>query len=342
MTAAFDPRGLRWAYPLAGVLAGYGVELRRRGRWLVGRCPFHEDHTPSLLVDESDQHFHCFGCAAHGDVLDLVMRVEGLDFRRALARLAADAPRARRPPPPPPLRDPRPWGTAECTCLAAAMQLYRAQLSNEPAALTYAAGRGIARATLGRCGVGFAAGGTLVAYLRRHDIPLGLARRVGLLDRRGRERFAGRIVLPELRAGAPIWLIGRVLSAAAPGPKYLGLPGRKPLLGWEAARGAAAVTVVEGVFDLLALVQWGEPALALAGTHASPASLAALRAFPRVYLAFDADAAGRNAAAALQAALGERAHRVALPGVKDVGDLAPLPDGHARFARARAAYLEAA
>lgn len=340
-TRPLDTRALRRAYPLAVVAARYGVELAKRGAHLMmGRCPLHEDRTPSFLVDERDQHYHCFGCGAHGDVIDLVRHLERLDFRGAVERLAG--PGLGRGParaPAAPRRPPRCLDVGRdeeaLRCLAAAVELYRNQLLAEPAALAYLAGRGLERRALESRRVGYVLGDTLAPYLRWRRLSLSAARRAGLLDREGRERMAGRVVLPEIRAGFPRWLIGRTVALAAPGPKYLGLPGRKPLLGWEAAQGATAVVVVEGPLDLLVLAQWGVAAVALAGSRASDEHLAALRRFERVYLALDADVAGRAGSAALAGALGAAARPVAIPaGAKDVADLAPRPDGRAAFLRA--------
>jgi DNA primase len=94
------------------------------------------------------------------------------------------------------------------------------------------------------------------------------------------------------------------------------------------------VTLVEGVFDLLVLRQWGEPALALAGTHASAAVLDELRRFPRIIIALDADTAGQAACAALQRVLGARARPLMLRGAKDVAELALRPDGYSVFMHA--------
>ena len=62
----------------------YGVELRH-GK---ARCPFHNDHTPSLLVKED--HYHCFGCGAHGDVIDFVAGLFSLSPWEAAKKLASD------------------------------------------------------------------------------------------------------------------------------------------------------------------------------------------------------------------------------------------------------------
>jgi DNA primase len=67
-----------------GDLIGRFVPLRPSGHRLVGRCPFHGDHTPSFMVYPGTQSFHCFGCRAHGDVFAFLMRYERLTFREAL------------------------------------------------------------------------------------------------------------------------------------------------------------------------------------------------------------------------------------------------------------------
>jgi DNA primase len=134
-----------------------------------------------------------------------------------------------------------------------------------------------------------------------------------------------------------VWLIGRRLDSGAgdDAPKYLGLPGRKPLLGWDQARTQPAVVLVEGVFDFLTLRMWGYPVLALLGTDLRQDLVADLRTLGRVYLVLDNDDAGLEAAWRLQQQIGPTAVAVALPeGIKDVAELAPRPDARALFAGA--------
>ncbi len=332
---------LKRAHPLPGVVAGYEVALCRSGQVLLGRCPFHDDHEPSLLVDPHDDHFHCFGCRAHGDLLDFVRRMERTDFRGAVERLSRCPERAAIPArdtAAPPngwfaaRRSPPAWNLKERACLTSAVELYEQQLRAEPKARAYLRCRGLTPETIARHRLGYAVGGTLAADLRRTGLPIADARRVGLLDRQDREHLRGRLIIPELRDGQPVWLIGRAVGSDG-GRRYLGLPGRKPLLGWEAAVGAPLVFVTEGPFDWLVLRQWGYPALALVGAHARPDLLRSLKQFPCLALVLDNDAAGQAGATTLEQVLGPRAHRVALPdGVKDVAELGAWPDGQARFA----------
>jgi len=74
---------LKSAIAIEDLVARY-VPLRRSGQHCVGRCPFHEDNNPSLVVYPASQTFHCYGCQAHGDGLAFLMRVEHLTFPEAL------------------------------------------------------------------------------------------------------------------------------------------------------------------------------------------------------------------------------------------------------------------
>lgn len=66
------------------------TNLGRHGKQLVGLCPFHGDKTPSLSVNEDKGVFHCFGCGEGGDVFTFVQKIEGIDFKEALAHLGLD------------------------------------------------------------------------------------------------------------------------------------------------------------------------------------------------------------------------------------------------------------
>ena len=77
---------------LVALVQAAGVELRRHGANLVGRCPFHDDQGPSLVVTPAKHLWHCLGaCQAGGSVIDWVMRAERVSFRRAVEWLRARA-----------------------------------------------------------------------------------------------------------------------------------------------------------------------------------------------------------------------------------------------------------
>jgi len=80
---------LRARTPLAPLIGRKTRLLRAGGRNWKGCCPFHQEKTPSFYVYED--HFHCFGCGAHGDAVTFVMRADGASFPEAVERLAAEA-----------------------------------------------------------------------------------------------------------------------------------------------------------------------------------------------------------------------------------------------------------
>lgn len=69
-------------------IVGRWVELRRKGSYLVGRCPFHEDSKPSFSVSERLQRYKCFACGASGDVVDFVANITNKGKREALQTLS--------------------------------------------------------------------------------------------------------------------------------------------------------------------------------------------------------------------------------------------------------------
>ncbi|MCC6174072.1 MAG: toprim domain-containing protein [Chloroflexi bacterium] len=339
MLRRIDIDALKRSRPIADVVASYGIELRASGRTLVGRCPFHTDGgRPNLYLYPTTESFYCFRCGVGGDAVTFVERIEGVGFLEAIRRLLGGRPciaEPRRLVRPTARRHEgrTPWAPEEWACLAAAVELYHNRLLSDSHALAYVERRGLRRETLERCRVGYAAGDELVSYLRWRGVPIQAALRIGILRRGGDELMAGRIVVPEIRDRRPVWLIGREVDDGA-GPKYLGLPGSRRLLGWEAASRERSVCVVEGVFDWLTLQQWGVPSLALLGTHVRPGMVEALRHYERIYLVLDNDSAGREATGRLLTALGPVAVPVCLAGVKDVADLATHADGAALLGRA--------
>jgi len=295
-----DTDALKRDHPIQEVVGRYGIELQPSGGALVGRCPFHDDGgRPNLYVYPATQSWYCYRCSIGGDVISFVERMEGVGFREAVDRLNGEVrstswrphhPRAvvsaRR-------SRARAWGPDERACLAAAVDLYHNRLLTDTTALAYVRERGLDQCTIEYCRLGYVAGDELAGFLRLRRLPTGAAMRIGLLRQDGHELLAGRVVVPEIRSGHPIWLIGRTIDIRADGPKYLGLPRHKPLLGWDDVKDAQEVLLVEGVFDWLTLVSWGYPALALVGTHASPEVLKALGRFERVIVLLDGDEAGQ-------------------------------------------------
>lgn len=332
MPEVYDVQAIRQAHPIAEVIGDSGVELRGLGQRLKGRCPFHADTEPSLVVYPKDGNYFCFGCGAGGDVIDFVERVNGVGFREAASLLSGHRP----PVQPVQVRERADAGfrslgptDAESRVIAAAADFYHEELWCNPTALAYLAHRGIDRRTARDCRIGFGAPG-LAQHLRRRGLSLAAAERVGLHHGR-RETMLGRIIVPYLRDVQATWMAGRTLVEAT--PRYINLRLPTPLLGLSHVR-SDEVIVTEGVFDWLTLVQWGQPAVALLGTRITRRAIDALTGFRRVYIALDSDDAGRRASAELASALGERAAVIELPfGAHDLNNLERLADGRRAFER---------
>jgi DNA primase len=246
--------------PIEQIIGRY-VELRPSGRRLVSRCPFHEEHSPSLVVYPHNQSWYCFGCDVGGDVFKFIQRIEHISFADAMQRLKAGTISARKiarrstPTMPPPLqtcpeRSERISLTEEhFTLLTAATEVYHAAIFAQPAVLEYLAKRRIDLDMIRRHRIGYATGDNLAKYFRFRGWDPEIASDLGLLGPRG-EYFRQRIVIPELRAGKAIYLVGRATQKYQKA-KYLGLPGApKPLYGAELIRGAGDVFLVEGAMDV--------------------------------------------------------------------------------------------
>jgi len=82
----YDFDAIKQNYPLNEVI-GRTIKLRKSSGWYEGLCPFHNETSPSLKFKENDESWHCFGCGAHGDVIDFVAKVEHVTTQEAIARL---------------------------------------------------------------------------------------------------------------------------------------------------------------------------------------------------------------------------------------------------------------
>lgn len=86
MTRGYDWDAIRATYPLRDVI-GRALKIRKAHGWYEALCPFHDEKSPSLKFREADEHWHCFGCGAHGDVIDFVAEYEHVSKPEAIARL---------------------------------------------------------------------------------------------------------------------------------------------------------------------------------------------------------------------------------------------------------------
>ncbi|MEO8715519.1 MAG: DNA primase [Acetobacteraceae bacterium] len=326
---------LRARTPLAPLI-GRRARIERAGRQWKACCPFHGEKTPSLHIWED--HYHCFGCGAHGDAITFVMQADGASFAEAVERLAGEAGlEVPKPTPQAAEAERRRHDLTGVLDLAAAGFRRRLFLPEGRRALDYLLGRGLSEATIRGFGLGWSGPGrgALAAELAREGVEAALMEEAGLIRpdpeaARARELFFDRVMFPiSDRAGRIISFGGRTLGDGQPkyvnGPETALFSKRRGLYALDRARQArgAEIVVVEGYMDVIALHQAGfAGAVAPLGTALTEEQMAELwRLSPAPILCFDGDPAGRRAAMrAAEAALGSLAHDRSLR-------FAFLPDG---------------
>ena len=279
-------------------------------------CPFHQEKTASLHVDDRKGFYYCFGCHAKGDLFSFVQETENVSFMEAVEILARDAGM------PMPARDPKAQEKADrrtqlAEVMEEAVRHYRLQLKTGAAgaARDYLAGRGLSEQAQDRWDIGFApdARQGVLTHLKDKGIAEDLISDAGLCanpDDGGApyDRFRGRIIFPIRDArGRAIALGGRAMDPNARA-KYLNSPetelfdkGRS-LFNHGPAREAAGkdkpLIVAEGYMDVIALSEAGFTAtVAPLGTAVTEDQLHLLwRMHDEPIIALDGDKAGLRAA----------------------------------------------
>ena len=300
-----DLEQLKQQIPLLEYLRRHNWTARRVGarEELVGLCPLHPETRPSFYVNVRKNLFYCHGCERGGDLIRFVELTEHLSFREAIAYLKHDISVA---------------GDSELLDRTAVF--YQAQLHRHREAAEYLLQRGLRDSDLiAELGLGYAPGGNLRRHLADLGYSFDLLLRMGLISNQGRDAFCRRVIFPCRQQGCVINLYGRSIGSAFP---HRLLPRSKGgLFAWESVSTFSTVILVEGLFDLAVLWQFGfRNTTAAIGTHLTPAQWAQLCDQPGrcVYIAFDQDAnrAGQQAGCLLARRLqnaGLRARVVTLP-----------------------------
>jgi DNA primase len=290
------------------------IRLRKAGSTYKGLCPFHQEKTPSFTVSPVRGTFKCFGCGEGGDAITFVEKIENVDFVSAIELLARrfgveleyeeDSPeqeQKRR-------RDDRLRALLERAAEFYSRVLWDSELG--ATAREYLASRGLGEEVCREFRLGYAPGSArLATRAAQEGYTQDELRAVGLANSRGNDYFQRRIVFPLADArGRVRGFQARKLHDDDPlPPKYVNSPEgdlfKKGdlLYGLDTARQAIAredrAVVVEGNTDVLALRQAGfAPVVASMGTALTEAQLRELaRLTKRLFLCFDADAAGQDA-----------------------------------------------
>jgi len=329
---------------LRRLVEGAGIELKRTGQDYLGRCPFHDDKTPSLVVSESKNLWHCLGaCQCGGSVIDWVMKVQGVSFRHAveLLRDGAVSPIAAAPVKRSTVRQlPAPVDVSadDRALLGQVIGYYHDTLKRSPEALAYLKARGLNDpAVIDRFKLGFA-NRTLGLRLPEKNRQAGAEvrerlQRLGLLRDSGHEHFNGSLVIPILdEAGHVTGVYGRKITEnLRPGtPLHLYLPGpHRGVWNLQAVQTSREIILCEALIDALTFWSAGYRNVTCAyGIEGfTDDHQAAFNKYEtqRVLIAYDRDDAGERAAVKLSEQLiqaGIECYRIQFPKGMDVNEYA--------------------
>lgn len=297
---------IRARLPVEDVVGQY-IELKRAGRSLKGRSPWGVDKTPSFMVSPEKGIWHDFSANKGGDIFSFIMEVEGISFREALEKLAAQAgvelakysggdkkviERKRR------MKE-----AIELSC-----RYYQFCLTKNEKVCRYVfEKRNMTKGTVTDFRIGYSpnTGKALVEFLKKKGYTTQEMEDAGLLNRFGGDMFRGRMMVPFIDMNGVIGYTARILDQGE--PKYLNTP--ETLLfnkgrfvfglaqAKEAIRQENFVVIVEGNMDVISSHQAGvRQAVATSGTAMTENHLKILsRMTTDVRLAYDGDAAGVKA-----------------------------------------------
>ncbi len=330
-----DVDRVKQANGIVDVVSEY-VSLTKRGSQMVGVCPFHDDHRPSMYVTESKQIFWCFACGAGGDVLKFVQMREHLTFPQAIERLAQRAGISVQSTGPAQARkkdsteDPGALARVnDWTCRCFQANLEDAQRGKQ--ARDYVLARQISLDSMRqwRMGLALHTRTDLLESACQRKIPQKMLEAAGVVTGNGQDKFIHRLMFPISDVtGRIVGFGGRTLGNDR--AKYVNSPTTALfdkshcLYGLEQARHEIVKTdtavIVEGYTDVIMAHQLGcKNAVATLGTSLTTGHGRLLRRYAKtVVLIFDGDTAGMEAA--------NRALDICLKHHIDI-KVASIPDG---------------
>lgn len=321
MIAEAKIQEVRERVDMVALVQRHGVELKKSGRSYKGRCPFHQEKTPSFYVWAEEKRFKCFGCQAGGDAISFVQRLMGKTFVDTVTDLAKELGVDLEAEVDPGAKEKQ--QVKDATDFAAqhfVNRLWDPTVGH--AAREYLRARGLSEELMRSFGLGWSplAWTELADKLREHGL-LTFGEKAGLVGPRQRgdgyyDMFRGRVIIP-IRSpeGRTIAFGGRLLEGDD-GPKYLNSRENRlynkseVLYGTDQARDEIrkkkSAVLCEGYFDCIGMHQAGvKNAVALCSTALTPGHLALLHRLEakELVLLLDGDEAGRKAVERLAGAI---------------------------------------
>ncbi len=303
---------------------GRFVPLKKSGNRYSGLCPFHPDTKPSFFVDPETGRWNCFGCGCGGDLIDFLMKKDGLPFWEALRSLGETV------------------GVIILKKMAPAelKELEDSRLSDEirHKAVAYylksltperkdrlAAERKWSPETIDRLQIGYADGRLKEHLLKDGNFSKEQCLKAGVLrrgpDNRIQDTFRNRYVFPNNVGGRVVHFTARAIGDGH--PKWLHESGEIEFLYNQDAVNNPEVYLAEGVPDAVTAENFGMPAVAIYGKTFKPEWVGKFSRCERVYVGVHLHETGGNELAIRSAdALGDKARIVVIPGACDLNDFA--------------------
>jgi DNA primase len=246
-----------------------GIEFQRHGTDLIGLCPFHDDHEPSLVITPGKNLWHCLGaCRAGGSVIDWVMKIQGVSFRHAVELLRAEHPSLaaagkvvrKATTTAVKLQAPFNKNADDQLVLRQVVDYYHEAIKQSPEALKYLQSRGLEHPEMvSHFTLGFSnrtLGYRLPESNRKSGAEMrGRLQRLGILRESGHEHFTGSVVIPVIDLhGNVTEIYGRkITDGLRPGtPLHMYLPGpHKGVWNEEALIASKEIILCESLIDAL-------------------------------------------------------------------------------------------
>ena len=289
-------------------VVGQYIELKKAGRNLKGHSPWGVDRTPSFMVSPEKGIWHDFSANKGGDIFTFIMEVEGIGFREALEKLAAQAGVELKKYSGDKTLPKRKARAREALELSA--KYYQDALAKNPPVCEYVFyKRNLNKATVKEFRIGYSPmnGHALKNFLNSRKFSQKELDDAGLLNQYGGDLFRGRMMIPFINPdGQVIGYTARVLQKDQE-PKYMNTPETilfnksRFIFGLYQAKPAIRekgyVVIVEGNMDVISSHQAGvKTAVATSGTAMTEQHLKMLSRLTKdVRLAYDGDEAGMRA-----------------------------------------------
>jgi DNA primase catalytic core len=311
---------------LVALVQSRGIELKKNGKSYYGLCPFHDDTNPSLSINLNKNLWQCFGCGAAGDVIRFVELIDKVSFPEAVQQLNGEKIHLKSKSR---ATDNKQRATEfsvkERKLLSRVVSYYQHTLTQDSRGINYIKqDRGIGdNQSIKDFAVGYA-NGTLLEILPEDPDVIEALKKIGILNTKGHEIFYNCVVFPLYsNRGSIVNLYGRNIEDDN-GVSHLYLPGsRTGLVNRQAVKRSQSILLTESIIDALTLYDQGfKNVIPIYGVNGLLDDHLSLfnRKVKEAYLVFDADDAGRNAAATVSLRLkkkGIASYPVVLPD-KDV------------------------